>query len=92
MNLMTEQEIQEYNKRCMEFVGWKLHSKHSKFLYYHEDRPREAIVDYRSMQFHSDWNLIMKVFKVIEEFSIMYNNASLAASSGLEKNLSCFGS
>lgn len=67
---MTQEEIIEYNKRCAEFLGWKLDSEHSKYLYYSKNRPRKEVWDYRSMLYASDWNWIMEVVEAIQKIII----------------------
>jgi hypothetical protein len=62
---MTQQEILEYNKRCVEFLG----------LY----RDNEVVIynmksyTYKSLKFHSDWNWIMEIVETIRQKGWMFD-------------------
>ena len=61
---MTQEEILEYNKRCADFLGWKLENG-TTCLYFHDKRPIGQTWDYKDMRYHSDWNWIMEVLQKI---------------------------
>lgn len=56
---MTQEEINDYNRRCALFLGWS----------YNKDFDEYEPTDYRfgsakwlsDMQFHSDWNWIIEI-------------------------------
>ena len=73
---MTQQEILEYNKRCAEFLGWKLISKEDfnklgEASYTGENKDiKWGIIEY--LKFHSDWNWIMEVVEAIEKLGYKF--------------------
>lgn len=66
---MTQEKILEYNKRCAEFLGWKLvinpfNNQKSEYFYKHNGYSfiKNFEWDYRQMLFNSDWNWIMELY------------------------------
>ena len=71
---MTQEEIQEYNKRCAEFLGG-LYVRDESLSFepkgrWHINKFPDALQDY-NLKFHSDWNWIMELLEKIE--SLRYN-------------------
>lgn len=70
---MNKQEIENYNRLCAEFLGWKLISKEDfnklgEASYTGESKDiKWGIIEY--LKFHSDWNWIMEVVEAIEKIS-----------------------
>lgn len=78
---MTQQEIIKYNKRCAEFLGHTFYDKQISFG--RSENPEPTILpnfvlinkkEYQlpQLQFHSDWNWIMKVVEAIEKLNNFY--------------------
>jgi hypothetical protein len=77
---MTQEEIQEYNKRCAEFLGWYKVINTQPFIEIFSKNEIEWLSEYRSYRtytgkyqfsiklckFHSDWNWIMEVVERIQ--------------------------
>lgn len=61
---MTQQEILEYNKRCVEFLGWR--KTHPNIKNWHIYITLIGSISYDKMLFHSDWNWIMEVVEKIQ--------------------------
>lgn len=61
---MKQEEILEYNKRCLSFLGREL----SEISYIEESTNIEYYRDqtFEDLEFHSDWNCIMEVVEAIE--------------------------
>lgn len=74
---MTSEEIQEYNKLCAEFLGWKSLSPKTKYCYW--KFPEELCFKLRcsepvhsnNLLFHTDWNWIIEVEESIEKLDDM---------------------
>lgn len=76
---MSDQEILDYNQRCVEFLGYKHYPKvspndkvkeeHSKFRYFKPFREEESqngeIIFINNLKFHSDWNCIMEILNKV---------------------------
>lgn len=66
----TQEQIQEYNKMCAEFLGWKNLNDDSLPEYV---TPSGKFYTLMYLQFESDWNWIMEVYikinKLIQEKS-----------------------
>ena len=66
---MTNEEILEYNKRCAEFLGFKYkNSKKFWVKYPYDDNSflsQRGYMRIDNLQFHSDWNWIMKIVESI---------------------------
>lgn len=67
---MTKKEILRYNKRCAKFLGWQRSEKHNyAFIIPKSFNIGNMSVDYylpEYLEFHSDWNWIMKVVERIK--------------------------
>jgi len=64
---MTQEERQEYNKKCAKLLNWKKLNKDSgmlnwELLYRSTERGYVSILN---MQFHNNWNWIMEVINQI---------------------------
>lgn len=64
---MTQQEILEYSKTCVEFLGWE--KTHPKIKDWHIYITPIGSISYDKMLFHSDWNWIMEVVEAIEKLA-----------------------
>lgn len=65
---MKQQEILKYNKRCAEFLGWKIVDGIITLI--PEESEFQHEVGYSAngfLKFHSDWNWIMEVVDAIEK-------------------------
>ena len=60
---MTQEEILQYNKMCVEFLGWD--KTHPNIKDWHIYITPIGHVSYDKMLFHSDWNWIMEVVEAI---------------------------
>lgn len=73
---MTQKWINDFNKKCAEFLDWKfeeddlIFSFDKKNSFEFLNRPAYAIYD---LKFHSDWNWIMEVFEYILELPKKYD-------------------
>lgn len=85
---MTQEEVLEYNKRCAEFLGWKI--DFDEILYVPDTckvKPQIYWPAYQNLLFHSDWNWIMEVVEAIEritQVNIYKNECSIAKEVNLE--------
>mgnify|MGYP000858116377 CR=1 len=65
---MNNQEILEYNKRCAEFLGWKIVD--GIITWIPEENEFQHEVGYSAkgfLKFHSDWNWIMEIVEAINK-------------------------
>ena len=68
---MTEQEILEYNERCLKILPFK-YKNQSKYwvIYRYDDNSffgkNRRYLAVNSLKFHSDWNWIMEVVEKIQ--------------------------
>jgi len=68
---MTQQEQQEYNKRCAMFLGYKYYAYPAENPGWRKDKGHLMIRGYylerttRNLRFHSDWNMIHMVVEKI---------------------------
>ncbi len=62
---MKEFNLEEYNKMCAEFLGWKKNN-HSFIFDESECMLCLSNVFIEDLKFHSDWNWIMEVVERIE--------------------------
>ena len=62
---MEIQEVNDYNRRCAEFLGWN--KTHPKIKDWHIYITPIGHVSYDKMLFHSDWNWIMEVVEAINK-------------------------
>jgi len=65
---MTQQEILEYNKRCMKILEMEYEIHSNTYRY------KDLITT--TLQFHSDWNWIHEVIEAIEKLFINYGKYS----------------
>jgi len=85
---MTGEEIFEYNKKCAEFLGaYKVDMKNGLDYYQHDFFTREVwstqcqgyvekdIICSIYLQFHSDWNWVMKIVEAIEDIIFDEDNS-----------------
>ena len=70
---MTKQEIENYNRLCAEFLGWKKHEKFNPPYFTSENGGWWE----KELKFHSDWNWIMIVVEAIERFKKIKNKWSV---------------
>ena len=68
LNIMNKQEIENYNRLCAEFLGWKNLNDDSFPEYVN---PLGDFYQLKELKFHSDWNWIMAVVEAIEELDII---------------------
>lgn len=76
---MTNKEILEYNKRCVEFLGYVNTTLTDKDfnIYYNEKgmiigNKIHTMIEPMSAEFHSDWNWIMEVVEAIEKLGYKF--------------------
>lgn len=60
---MTQEEILDYNKKCVELLGWR--KTHPNIKNWHIYVTPIGHISYNKMLFHSDWNWIMEVINEI---------------------------
>jgi hypothetical protein len=63
---MTQQEINDYNERCLQILGRKLSEIEIKYIDEHTHLQEYRDAEMSDLQFHSDWNWIMEVVEAIE--------------------------
>jgi len=63
---MTQEEIQEYNKRCAEFIELELTGPGFSAGYFYKNN----FYQFHELKFHSDWNWIMEVVEKIERLTV----------------------
>lgn len=69
---MRQKEIQEYNKRCAEFLGYVNTTPTDKDFNIHENNKGKMIETNFTNIFTNDWNAIMEVVEKIEEVGSYY--------------------
>jgi hypothetical protein len=76
---MTQQEILDYNKRCVEFLPFNYRNQ-SKYwvIYKYDDNSffgkNRKYLAVNNLKFHSDWNWIMEVVEAIQKIIIKDND------------------
>ena len=70
---MTQEETLDYNRRCAEFLGWKNKGMINLELWISTENQMGIATS--DLQFHSDWNWIMKVVEAIKQlgYFVMIN-------------------
>ena len=63
---MTQEEINNYNRRCAEFLGYMNTTPTDKDFNIYQNKDGKML-ESMSMKFHSDWNWIMEVVEAIEK-------------------------
>jgi len=91
---MTQQkEIQEFNKRCAELMGWYKILNTQPYIEINSENEIEWLTQYRNYRtyngkyqfslelckFHSDWNWIMEV---VEKIELLYDPFNFEIASG----------
>jgi hypothetical protein len=72
---MEQKEIQECNKQIALMLGWKRHN-HTSYFTWTKQNSKDHIYE-SILQFHSNWNWLMKAVKFIEELYIpVYINSN----------------
>ena len=67
---MTQEEILDYNKKCVELLGWR--KTHPNIKNWHIYITPIGSISYDKMLFHSDWNWIMEVVEAIEKLKFRF--------------------
>ena len=91
---MTQQEILEYNERCLKILPFK-YKNQSKYwvIYKYDDNSffgrnrRDLAVN--NLKFHSDWNWIMEVVEAIEKLRylvVIHSNFCQIQEIGVKEN------
>lgn len=76
---MNQEEINKYNHRCAEFLGFKYKNQAKFWAIYPLDNNsylrQLGYVRMDELKFHSDWNWIMEIVKAIEKlgYFVMIN-------------------
>jgi hypothetical protein len=72
---MTQEEIQEYNQKCADFLGFKYKNQSKFWATYPLDNnsylAKFGYMQVETFKFHSDWNWIMEVVEKIESLKYL---------------------
>lgn len=66
---MNQEWIEQYNKRCAEFLGWKNKGMINLELWVSTEY--QYGITTNELKFHSHWNCIMEIVEIIEELDVV---------------------